>query len=253
MFTRAIVKLPCPNMVRGVTDAGLGTPDYPLALEQHRDYISTLESCGLDVAVLPPDDSFPDSTFIEDACLITPKCAVLTRPGALSRRQEPKQISTFIHDIGLPVESVTSPGTLDAGDVMMKGSHFYIGLSKRTNKAGALMLIDILDKYGLTGAMVELDSVLHLKTGISYLEQDTFLAFGEFLKKADFSQFTLLPVDPNESYAANSVRINDWVIVPAGFKNTADMIRNAGFKIKTVDVSEFRKLDGGLSCLSLRF
>ena len=253
MFTRAIVKSPCRNMIRGITSSGMGQPDYETALEQHRRYIRLLESCGLAVTVLPPDENFPDSTFIEDACLITPECAVLTRPGALSRREEPNHILDIISNTGLPVESITAPGTLDAGDIMMVGSHYYIGLSDRTSKTGADMLIDILDKYGLTGSTVELTSVLHLKTGISYLEQETFLACGEFLEKPDFKRFILLPVPPEEAYAANSVRINDWVIVPDGFEITAGMIQNAGFGVKTVDVSEFRKLDGGLSCLSLRF
>ncbi len=240
-------------MIKGITCARLGVPDYENAIDQHQKYIHALETCGLDVTVLPPDEHFPDSTFIEDACLITPVCAVLTRPGAPSRREEPAGIFDVIHAIGLPVESITSPGTLDAGDVMMVGSHYYIGLSDRTNQSGADMLINILNRYGLTGSTIALNSVLHLKTGISYLEDHTFLACGEFLEKEEFTPFTLLPVPFEEAYAANSVRVNDWVIVPEGFEKTADLILNAGLNVKRVDVSEFRKLDGGLSCLSLRF
>lgn len=253
MFTRAIVKTPCKNIINGITQAHLGKPDYPLALEQHKKYIETLEGCGLDVTVLPPDEGFPDSTFIEDACLLTPSCAVLTRPGAIPRREEPTAIADYINGLGLPVESIQGHGTLDAGDVMMVGDHYYIGLSDRTNRAGAEALIHILEKYGMTGSTITLDTVLHLKTGISYLENDTFLAFGEFLTKEDFAHKTILAVDTDESYAANSVWINDVVIVPEGFNNTARLIQDAGYVVKKTDVSEFRKLDGGLSCLSLRF
>ncbi len=253
MFTRAIVTTPCKNMINGITSAGLGKPDLNLALKQHQHYIDTLKECGLDVVALPANEKFPDSTFIEDACLVTPRCAILTRPGAATRRDEPGLISNTIHELGLPVESILSPGTLDAGDVMMVGSHFYIGLSERTNLKGAAMLIAILEKYGLTGTTVTLESVLHLKTGISYLENNKLLAFGEFLNKKEFQEFDILEVDPSEAYAANSVWVNGSVIVPDGFETTAAMIETAGYRVKIVDVSEFRKLDGGLSCLSLRF
>lgn len=240
-------------MVEGITCAGLGLPDFDLALVQHKAYIRALESCGLSVIVLDPDDRYPDSTFIEDAALITPKCAILTNPGAPSRQGEPACISQYIQKIGRPVEFIQAPGTLDAGDVMMVGNHYYIGLSERTNKEGAAQLIRILEKYGLTGSEVTLSSVLHLKTGISYLENNTILAFGEFLEKKEFARFTVLKVEPDEAYAANSVWINDRVIIPEGFPKTAEMIKKAGYEMIRTDVSEFRKLDGGLSCLSLRF
>ncbi|MCF6249441.1 MAG: arginine deiminase family protein [Desulfobacula sp.] len=253
MFTQAIVKTPCKSMVNGITQAGLGTPDYELALVQHKAYIKALETCGLKVTILAPDDNFPDSTFIEDACLITPRCAILTRPGANSRRKEPFHISKAIHKLDLPVETIRSPGTIDAGDIMMVGDHYYIGLSDRTSTNGAEQMIEILNKYGLTGSTIELKTMLHLKTGISYLENNTLLAFGEFLQKKELQKFNILRVDDNESYAANSVWINDIVIVPDGFSRTAEMISKKKYEIIAVDVSEFRKLDGGLSCLSLRF
>ncbi len=240
-------------MVNGITHAGLGTPDFELALAQHKAYINVLEACGLKVTILESDNNFPDSTFIEDACLVTPKCAILTRPGAKSRREEPHHISKIIHELDLPVETIQSPGTLDAGDIMMVEDHYYIGLSDRTSIQGAQQMIGILNKYGLTGSTIELKTMLHLKTGISYLENNTLLAFGEFLEKEELQQFDILEVDKNESYAANSVWINDTVIVPEGFPKTAEMIIKKGYKIIKVDVSESRKLDGGLSCLSLRF
>jgi dimethylargininase len=240
-------------MVHGISAANLGKPDYTLALKQHKDYIHALKQCGLKVTALDPDENFPDSTFIEDACLMTPRCAVITNPGAASRRDETIRIAEALKGLGLPVERIQSPGTLDAGDVMMVKDHYFTGLSERTNTDGASQLNHILKKYDYTSSTIELEKVLHLKTGISYLESNNLLAFGEFLTHPALSSFNILEVDPDESYAANSVWINGKVLVPRGFSKTIRMIENAGYQVIEVDVSEFRKLDGGLSCLSLRF
>ena len=253
MFTKAIVKTPCKNMLNGITTAGLGKPDYNLALKQHKDYIHALKKCGLKVIVLDSDENFPDSTFVEDACLITPRCAIITNPGAESRKGETIRISKTIKELDLPVENIQSPGTLDAGDIMMVKDHYFAGLSDRTNYEGASQLNRILEKYGYTSSTIALKNVLHLKTGVSYLENNNLLAFGEFLDHPSFSSFNILAVDPDEFYAANSVWINGNVLVPMGFFKTIKMIKAAGYQTIEVDVSEFRKLDGGLSCLSLRF
>ncbi len=253
MFTTAIVKTPCGNMINGISNADLGKPDFDLALTQHKNYIQALKQCGLKVIVLDSDENFPDSTFIEDACLVTPRCAIITNPGAASRRDETIQISEEIKKLDRPVEKIQSPGTLDAGDVMMVGNHYFTGLSERTNIEGASQLDKILKKYGYTSSTIKLENVLHLKTGISYLENNNLLAFGEFLTKPELKKFNILKVDLKESYAANSVWINDKVLVPKGFPKTAEMIKRAGYQTIEMDVSEFRKLDGGLSCLSLRF
>ncbi|WP_457553457.1 dimethylarginine dimethylaminohydrolase family protein [Desulfobacula sp.] len=253
MFTQAIVKTPCQNMVNGISTASLGKPDYNLALKQHKNYIQALKECGLNVIVLDPDENFPDSTFIEDACLITPRCAIITNPGAASRRDETIQVSEAINKTGLPVERIQNPGTLDAGDIMMVKDHYFTGLSDRTNHEGASQLNFILKKYGYTSSTIILKSVLHLKTGISYLENNNLLAFGEFLTHPALGKFHILEVAKDESYAANSVWINRKVLVPMGFHKTREMIKNAGYQTIEVNVSEFQKLDGGLSCLSLRF
>jgi dimethylargininase len=151
------------------------------------------------------------------------------------------------------VEKIEAPGTCEAGDIMMVGEHYYIGLSERTNQAGAEQMIAILEKYGMSGSIVKLTEVLHLKTGLGYLENNNLLACGEFLSKPEFQQYNLLQVDPEEAYAANSVWVNGTVLTPKGFPETRALIASAGYKIREVDVSEFQKLDGGLSCLSLRF
>lgn len=253
MFTKAIVRTPCRSIVNGLSSAGLGRPDYKQALLQHLDYIEALKECGLQVTVLPADELYPDSTFVEDVALLTPRCAVLTNPGAASRMGETRLILKTIREFYTKVEMIEAPGTVEAGDIMMVGDHYYIGLSERTNKDGAEQMIAILESYGLQGSMVELNKVLHLKTGLGYLENNNLLACGEFLRKPEFQKYHVLKVKANEAYAANSVWINGTVLTPKGFPKTRSLIESAGYKIREVDVSEFQKIDGGLSCLSLRF
>jgi dimethylargininase len=240
-------------MVNGITTANLGAPDYHKALEQHSDYIKALKECGLQVTILTADENFPDSTFIEDTALMTPYCAIITNPGAPSRILETRSMLPVLREFYDKVEMIEAPGTIEAGDIMMVGKHFYIGLSQRTNPVGAEQMITILEKYNMTGSVVDLTEFLHLKTGLSYLENNHLLACGEFLNNAEFQQYNLLQVDSDEAYAANSVWINDTVLTPKGFSKTKRLIESAGYKVREVDVSEFQKLDGGLSCLSLRF
>ena len=146
-----------------------------------------------------------------------------------------------------------APATLEAGDVMMAGNHFFIGISGRTNSDGADQLIKILNKYELTGSKVPLKKMLHLKSGVSYLENNNLLVCGEFNENKIFESFNRIKVDDDESYAANSLWINERVLVPEGFPRTKEKIEKAGYETITLNVSEFRKVDGGLSCLSLRF
>ncbi len=136
---------------------------------------------------------------------------------------------------------------------MMVGTHFFIGLSERTNASGAQQLIGHLEKYGMTGSVVKLEKVLHLKTGLAYLENNNLIACGEFLSKEEFRNFHILEIDEDESYAANCIWVNNKVIIPLGYPKAKKTIEKAGYEIIEVDVSEFKKLDGGLSCLSLRF
>jgi dimethylargininase len=253
IFTNAIVRKPCPEMVNGLTSAILGKPDYFKAIEQHSRYVDILKECGLQVTVLDSDSKFPDSTFVEDVALCTSKCAVISNPGASSRNGEKQGIKPVLQEFYNTIEEITNPGTLDAGDVMMVDNHFYIGISERTNHDGAEQLINILQKYNMTGSKVPLKEMLHLKTGLSYLEQNTLLISGEFVRNPEFKKYSRIIVDENEQYAANSLWINGNVLVPRGFNETKNKIEKAGYKTIEIDVSEFRKLDGGLSCLSLRF
>ncbi len=240
-------------MIDGISTADLGVPDYDLACRQHQDYIAALEACGLAVTVLPADPEYPDSTFVEDTAVLLAGVAVLSRPGADSRRGETAGICSTLEGFFGMVEVIEAPGTLEGGDVMRVGTHFYVGISGRTNRAGAEQFISILAKHKLTGSMIVLEEMLHLKSGVSYLEGGNLLACGEFLRRSELSHFNVLEIDPVEGYAANSLWVNGTVMVPAGHPRSAQAIEDRGYRVKLLEVSEFQKLDGGLSCLSLRF
>jgi dimethylargininase len=254
MFKNAIVRTPAPTLVQGITSAPeLGVPDYDKALKQHQQYIKALEACGVQVKVLEKDDQYPDSCFVEDVAVCTRSFAMVTNPGAATRKGEERNISQVLGNYYENIERIQAPGTLEGGDVMMVKDHYYIGLSDRTNREGAEQFITALEKYGMTGSVIEMEEMLHLKTGLAYLEDNILLVAGEFRQKEEFSPFTRIEIPEDEGYAANCIRVNNYVLVPEGFEKTKKLIEEAGLKVKTVDTSEYRKLDGGLSCLSLRF
>ncbi len=252
-FTRAIVRTPGTSLKHGLSTAGLGPPNYPQALAQHGAYVEALRACGLDVTILPPDNEHPDSTFVEDTALLTAECAIIMRPGATSRRDETQTIEPALRDHFKTVEHVQAPGTVDAGDIMMVGRHFFIGLSQRTNQSGAEQIIQILNRHGMSGSTVPLKEMLHLKSGVAYLENNTMVATGEFLNRAEFANFRVIPIPNEEAYAANCLWLNGTVLVPAGYPQAKQAIEAAGYQTIALEMSEFRKLDGGLSCLSLRW
>lgn len=253
MFSTAIVRTPGKSMINGLTTAHLGVPDYERALVQHQSYIKALTECGLNVTVMPADEDFPDSTFVEDAALLTLYCAIITNPGAASRKGETLKIREAVSRFYSDIEEISEPGSVEAGDVLMVGEHYYIGLSGRTNLAGSNQLIRILENYGMTGSIIELEHVLHLKTGVAYLEHNNLIVSGEFVNKPEFAGFNKIVVPNKEAYAANCIWVNDTVLVPAGYPVTARKISDLGYSVVEIEMTEFQKLDGGLSCLSLRF
>jgi dimethylargininase len=167
VIRHAIARLPARTMVHGLSTAGLGEPDYEQAAGQHREYLAALRDCGLEITVLPPAEQYPDSVFVEDTAVCTPHCAVVSRPGALSRRGEAELMAPVLRRFYQRVEFIVEPGTLDAGDVMMVGSHCFIGLSSRTNEEGAAQLIAILERYGMSGSTLRVRAGLHLKSGLA--------------------------------------------------------------------------------------
>jgi len=254
MFTNAIVRTPGRSIVEGLSDSKtLGLPNYEQAIIQHQSYIDVLTKCGLDVLVLEPCEEYPDSTFVEDVALITPNCVIITRPGAPSRRGEVHEIEFVLKQKFNNIEAIEAPGTIEGGDIMMVGDHYYIGLSERTNIEGAKQIIQILTKYGMSGSTISLNKVLHLKTGLSYLEENNLVVCGEFIKDSSLEGYNRIEIPEKESYAANCIWVNESVIIPLGYPTTKQRIKNAGYPVIETNVTEFQKLDGGLSCLSLRY
>lgn len=256
MFKNVIVRKPAKSMIDGITSAPeLGKPDYELAVKQHDAYIEALKQCGVQVTELEALEEYPDACFVEDVAVLTRKCAIITNPGAPSRNGEKAYIVEAIRKFYADeqIAYIESPGTLEGGDVMMVGDHFYVGRSARTNKEGIRQFVEILESFGLSGSEVSLEKVLHLKTGVNYLENNTFLVSGEFIEKEEFEDANLIIIPDDEAYAANCIWVNNKVIVPAGFPMVEKAVRDAGYEVIVTDTSEYRKLDGGLSCLSLRF
>jgi len=251
-FAKAIVRGVPATISAGITTAELGKPDAERAREQHRRYVATLEECGLEVTVLDADERYPDSVFVEDTALVTDRCAIVTNPGAVERRGEVYEVEKALTDLYGNVERITDPGTLDGGDVLQVGDHYYVGLTRRTNMEGAEQLSAILRRYGLGVSFVELRRFLHLKTGVAYLGGDDLVVAGELVEKDEFRGFDKIVVPPEVEYGANCIRINDRVLMAAGYETAKHGIAERGYEITELQMSEFRKVDGGLSCLSLR-
>jgi dimethylargininase len=228
-----------------------------LALRQHAAYCAALARHGCDVIALPADERYPDSTFVEDTALILPGLgALLTRPGAESRAGEVESIAPALRLAFAGLSQISAPGTLDAGDVCEAGSHVFIGLSHRTNAAGAEQLATWLAQFGYTAAMVDIramDSILHLKSGIAAIEPRRLVLIEALADHPAFAGYDVVRVPRGEEYGANCVRVNDVVFVSEGQPNLDAQLRALGFTLEVLDMSEYRKMDGGLSCLSLRF
>jgi len=252
-FTKAIVKTPSISFPKGLAAPNAGPVDYSLAMKQHASYAEALQSCGLQLIKMDPEEDFPDATFVEDAALLTSQCAIITNPGAITRKGEIMSMRKVIRKYFEQIEAIHDPGTLEAGDVMMVGDHFYIGLSERTNHEGANQLITILNKFGMSGSMIQLKNVLHLKSAVSYLENNHLAISKAWSDKPEFETFEKLIIPEKEAYAANCIWVNGTVLVPSSHPETKKIIESAGYSVVEVDMTEFEKMNGGLSCLSLRF
>jgi dimethylargininase len=256
MFTKAIVKQPSATFAAGETSVDLGKPDFDKTLEQHQAYCDALESCGIELIRLPSEEQYPDSTFVEDTALLTPPGAVLTRPGAESRRGEVESIVPVIRDYIQNTYSIEEPGTLDAGDVCEAGEHFFIGISRRTNEHGARQLAGILQSFGYTTSLIDirsLSNILHLKSGLAYLPGKRLVIIDALREFEEFYGYNLICLNSTEEYAANCLSVNGRVLIASGFPILKRELERLGYPTITLDMSEFQKMDGGLSCLSLRF
>jgi len=259
-FGRAIVRPPGANFAAGLTSATDGAPDFPLALHQHRRYCEALRICGLDLTPLSPDLNFPDGTFVEDTAIVTANGAVITRPGAPSRLGEIDSVALCLASLTPRMLRIEAPGTVDGGDVCEVDGHFLIGVSARTNAAGADQLKIHLDTLGYRASIIDIrasKTLLHLKTGMAYVGEGIWVLAseieGELKSLLGMPMPQVISIPPHESYSANCIRVNDAVLVPSGYAHLAGELERRGLRPLPLDMSEFRKMDGGLSCLSLRF
>ncbi len=255
-FSHALLRLPGGNFAAGITSSAEGAPVLARALEQHRRYAAALEACGLRTTTLPADPRYPDGTFVEDTAIVTAKGAVITRPGAATRAGETEVIAAALARHYHHPARITAPGTVDGGDVCETDSGILIGITARTDEHGARQLAGLLGDLGYAATLVDIRVVpglLHLKTGISYLGDGRLAVAAGLPKLPAFAAYEQVTVPADESYAANCIRVNDRVLIAAGYPRFAAELERLGYHPLALEMSEFRKMDGGLSCLSLRF
>ena len=254
-YVKAITRPPCANFADGLTHGLLGKPDVELARKQHRQYVAALRRCGADVTVLHPDNEHPDSCFTEDEAIVTDRMAVIPSMCRPSRQGEEVRMRPIIEALyGQRIEEIKAPGTLEGGDICRDGNHFFIGISSRTNEEGARQMAAIAEKYGFTWDFCDIRGIriLHLTTGMSYIGENTVVCCPAFKDLPAYRSYRVIVTSEKEAYAGNCIRMNDKVIMPAGFNGTRRKLEKAGFDVVTVPMTEFEKQDGGLSCLSLR-
>jgi dimethylargininase len=254
-FTRAIVRRPGSNFADGLTAAELGSPSYALAKAQHERYCEELERCGLRLTRLSADTAYPDGTFVEDAAILTGKGAILTRPGAESRRGEVASVREALTELAPVLGEIEAPGTVDGGDVCDAGARFLIGISQRTNEEGARQLSAILERAGYGSVIVDVRGVpelLHLKSGLAAVDDARLVAVSALAGRDELRGFSIVRVEESEAYAANCVAINGRVLLARGNPQLEAALVRLRYEVVTLEMSEFRKMDGGLSCLSLR-
>jgi len=253
-FTDAVVRLPSASVVNGLRAVDRGQPDIRLFRAEHRAYVKALERAGLKVAVLPALEAFPDAVFVEDTALCMPGGTVILRPGAPSRAGEAGATATALSGFGHEIAHLSPGGFVDGGDILVTDKVILVGLSERTNQAGFDALENVLGVWGYSVRAVRTpEHVLHFKSDCSLLDSETILATSALSEAECFTSFQVLTVPPGEEAAANSIRINDKVLVPAGYPATAELLTRAGYAVEVLRINQAALLDGGLSCMSLRF
>lgn len=233
----------------------MGAPDLSLALAQHAAYCEALRRLGLEVESLPDADEFPDATFVEDTAVLAPGCTVVTRPGAPSRAGEAAATAAALRPRFADLVHIAASGTVDGGDICETERCVLIGISERTNEEGARQLESYLQAAGHTTRRIDVrgSGLLHLKTGLSALGNGRVLVAPALAGHPELADFERVEVNPAEEYAANAVRIHDAVLLPAGYPFAASRLHALGLEVVPLEMSEFQKMDGGLSCLSLRY
>ncbi len=253
-FKRAIVRKPARSVIDGLRAVDTGVPDYSLMCSHHDDYIEALRAAGVEVVELGPLDAYPDACFVEDAAICLPEGAVLMRPGAVSRAGEVGEIAPVLRDLFASVVSLDGDGFIEGGDILICDREILVGRSARTDAAGIAALRRLVADWGYGLREVETPAdVLHFKTDCSLLDEKTILSTARLAATGCFADYEVIETAPGEEAAANTIRVNDLVIMPSGFPATAARLRAAGYRLREVGNSECAKIDGGMSCLSLRF
>ena len=252
-FDSALVRTPPPSVASGLRAGDGDDPDYEALLAEHEAYVAALEQAGVSVEALPPLEDYPDSVFVEDPAFVLPQGAILLRPGAPSRRGEAERIGPALERrFGRVIE--LDNGFADGGDILILPDEILIGLSARTDAAGAQRFVELAAELGRRARIVQTpESVLHLKTACALLDDETVLATGTLADAGIFGRLDVLVVPDGEEPAANLLRINDVVLAGAGFPRTLDLLDSRGCGVVPLPVSEIGKIDAGLSCMSLRW
>jgi dimethylargininase len=251
-FRHAILRAPAPNFADGLTTvAWAEPPSHARMLAQHQAYAEALRDAGLSVQVLPALADYPDAHFVEDVAVVVPELAVITRPGADARRGETDHIAPALA-AHRRVVCLEAPATLDGGDVLVVGRRVFVGLSARTNAAGVAGLRDQLAPLGYTVCAIPVAAGLHLKSSVNLIGNDLLIATGAFVGQASFEGLEMIEVSEHEAYGANALRINERLLVAQGFPALTSRLRARGFEVIALDMREVEKMDGGLTCLSLR-
>jgi len=253
-FNHVIVREPGMSVTQGLRAQDSGNPTFEGVQAEHKAYIAALRAAGVEVTILPALEAYPDSIFVEDPALVFTQGAILLRPGAPSRIGEVDEIAPALRAKFDTVLELAGRGFADGGDVLVTPKNVLIGLSARTNKEGALALIDALDKIGRKGEIVTTpEGVLHFKTDCSLMDEETILVTGRLAASGVFVEYRQLIVPEGEEAGANALRVNDVVLVGSDFPKTIDLLEKQGYKVVVLPTTQIGKIDAGLSCMSLRW
>jgi dimethylargininase len=252
MFTYAITRKPGPDFAAGITTSNLGKPDFALMLGQHSAYVNTLRVLGLTVVELEALPGYPDAYFVEDVAVVVPEVAVITRPGTAARLGEEASMAPVLAQYR-PLACIEAPGTLDGGDVLLVGNRCFVGVSERTNEAGADQLAQILAKYSYECTAVPVAAGLHFKSSVNGVGEKTLLVTADFAGRPELAGYEKIVVPEGEEAAANVLWVNGRLLIAQGYPQTKQKLLDWGADIIELDTSEAAKMDGGLTCMSLRF
>jgi len=253
-FTRAITRKPSRSIVDGLRATDIGTPDLAKMLKDHALYVATLREAGARVIELPALQDYPDAVFVEDTALCLPEGAILMRSSAPSRAGEVAEMADALRAEYDELRAITGPGFIEGGDILTTAKEILVGRSARTDAAGVAELARLVADWGYrVREVVTPEGVLHFKTDCSLLDGQTILATKRLDASGCFKDYRVIHTADGEEAAANAIRFNQFVLMPAGFPKTAEKLRSNGYELREIGNVECAKLDGGMSCLSLRF